>query len=686
MRTYYSYPAIETAYQTIEDEGVALPQQTILDFQGAGVTVADGGTKTIVTIPGGGTGTVTSVATAGLISGGPITTSGTITTSMNTNKLVGRSTAGTGIMEEITVGSGLTLSGGVLTNTATATPLGYYGAWQDDFTQTAAANNTGYAMKYHTADITPNGISIVNNGSGDPTRITFANTGIYNIQFSSQFQNLSNAPQDVTIWLRLNGTDIAGTAGVVGLQARKNPGDPFHIIAGWNYVLSVVAGQYYELVWSTTDYTNVEMRFYAAGSPPPSAASVIMTVTQQSGIMAGTGITAINSLTGAAQTLTTGTTGTDFAIVDSGSDHKFNLPDASATARGVITTGSQTFAGAKTMTSPIFLTDITTPKVIGSSGNLAFNNAVQTSGASSSFVFTNPANTNQTLSTEISGFKINSGSRQWATGALTTQRENFITAPTFSFVGASTITSAATLAIEAAPIAGSNATITNAYSIWSQSGAVRVNDGTGSLIFRQATATAADPCIFLFNDQTTAPSATNYILKVGSANSGNTFLNGNGLIFAIGGTNRMSITNGTTQIGTVPTASSALTSISLLPSSNTNQTASTEQLSFNIATVTCQHATGALTTQRFAVINAPTYSFVGASTITTAATLAITASPIAGTNATITNSYALWVQGGKSLFAGNIELTQTVTTETVVSNRTVTIVINGTTYKLLAVI
>jgi hypothetical protein len=65
-----------------------------------------------------GTGTVTSVGTTGLISGGPITSAGTITTSMNTNKLVGRSSAGTGIMEEITVGTGLTLSSGTLNATA----------------------------------------------------------------------------------------------------------------------------------------------------------------------------------------------------------------------------------------------------------------------------------------------------------------------------------------------------------------------------------------------------------------------------------------------------------------------------------------------------------------------------------------------------------------------------------------
>lgn len=63
---------------------------------------------------GAGAGTVTNIATAGLISGGPITTTGTITTSMATNRLVGRGTAGTGIMEEITLGTGLSLSGTTL--------------------------------------------------------------------------------------------------------------------------------------------------------------------------------------------------------------------------------------------------------------------------------------------------------------------------------------------------------------------------------------------------------------------------------------------------------------------------------------------------------------------------------------------------------------------------------------------
>jgi hypothetical protein len=54
--------------------------------------------------------------------------------------------------------------------------------------------------------------------------------------------------------------------------------------------------------------------------------------------MAGTGITAINSLTGAAQTMVAGTSGTDFAVSSVGTTHTFNLPTASATNRGALST------------------------------------------------------------------------------------------------------------------------------------------------------------------------------------------------------------------------------------------------------------------------------------------------------------------------------------------------------------
>ena len=65
------------------------------------------------------------------------------------------------------------------------------------------------------------------------------------------------------------------------------------------------------------------------------------------------GLTALNGLQAQVQNFATGTTGTDFAINSSGSTHTFNLPSASATARGVVTTASQTFAGDKTFTGTI---------------------------------------------------------------------------------------------------------------------------------------------------------------------------------------------------------------------------------------------------------------------------------------------------------------------------------------------
>jgi len=62
-----------------------------------------------------------------------------------------------------------------------------------------------------------------------------------------------------------------------------------------------------------------------------------------------TAILSINGMTGTAQTINSGSTGTDLNIASAGDITTINIPSASTTARGLVTTGTQTFGGAKTI-------------------------------------------------------------------------------------------------------------------------------------------------------------------------------------------------------------------------------------------------------------------------------------------------------------------------------------------------
>jgi hypothetical protein len=146
-----------------------------------------------------------------------------------------------------------------------------YGAFSSDQDQTAVAN-TATLMTLNTTDFA-NGVSI------SSSKITVATAGVYNLQFSAQLENTDNAPQDVFIWLKQNGVDIVGSTGKVGMPARKGVGDPFHSIFGWNYYVSLTAGQYIEIYWSTTNAA-VTIQYYPASGTPtkPATQSVVATM------------------------------------------------------------------------------------------------------------------------------------------------------------------------------------------------------------------------------------------------------------------------------------------------------------------------------------------------------------------------------------------------------------------------
>jgi len=148
-----------------------------------------------------------------------------------------------------------------------------YGAFQDGTDQVAANTTTAYAITFDTTDFT-NGVTLSNS-----SRLNVAQAGIYNVQFSIQFKNTTNNGQDVDIWFRKNGTDIANSNSRFHLSQRKSSGDPSHLIAAMNFFVSLAASDYVQIMWRPTD-VGVSIEHFATSSSPtrPAVPSVIATL------------------------------------------------------------------------------------------------------------------------------------------------------------------------------------------------------------------------------------------------------------------------------------------------------------------------------------------------------------------------------------------------------------------------
>jgi hypothetical protein len=156
-----------------------------------------------------------------------------------------------------------------------------YGAFQDSTDQTAANTTTAYAITFDTTDFN-NGVTLSNS-----SRLNVSQAGIYNIQFSVQLVNTTNASVDIDIWFRKNGTNIDKSNSRFGLAPRKSVGDPFHLIGAMNFFVSLDTNDYVELMWRTSD-VGAYIEHYAASSTPtrPAIPSVIATVTFVSNLSA----------------------------------------------------------------------------------------------------------------------------------------------------------------------------------------------------------------------------------------------------------------------------------------------------------------------------------------------------------------------------------------------------------------
>jgi hypothetical protein len=157
---------------------------------------------------------------------------------------------------------------------------GHYGAFSDTTTQTIAVANTGYPVKFNTTD-EADGVSVGNDGLGNPTKIICANAGTYNLQFSLQFDKSSSNTHHVYVWFRRNGTDIPTSASEYAIA-----GSSAELIGALNYVVTLDANDYIQLMWSSTT-TDMTLKYAAAASPVPAIPSAIFTVQQIMSVAVG---------------------------------------------------------------------------------------------------------------------------------------------------------------------------------------------------------------------------------------------------------------------------------------------------------------------------------------------------------------------------------------------------------------
>jgi len=183
--------------------------------------------------------------------------------------------AGTELFETVQGGSSKKVAASAIGNSATAVPFlslagrAYISA--NSTTDQTGSVSVATAVRLENT-VFSSGISITNDGSGNPTRITFAVAGTYALAPSIQFKNTDAADHDATFWFRKNGTNIANSASIVNIPKAADGGATLAQIVVYE---QVTAGQYIEIMW-LPENAAVTLDYIAAGAIAPAIPSVIL--------------------------------------------------------------------------------------------------------------------------------------------------------------------------------------------------------------------------------------------------------------------------------------------------------------------------------------------------------------------------------------------------------------------------
>ena len=218
-----------------------------------------------------------------------------------------------------------------------------------------AISSNGYVANYIT-DVNDPDVTIVPGGN-------------FNCEFYFSVNNNSGNPTTYAELYKYDGTTFTLLGSNVGVPESINQGTT---IAPYYFAIPVATA-----ALALTDrlairiYVNVSGRTVTLHTENGHLCQVVTTLSK--------GMVSLNNLTDQSQFLTTGTSGTNFTIASSGDTHTFNLPVASATNTGKLSsTDWSTFNNKQnTITDPITGT--------GASGNVAYFNGTTSITSENSF-------------------------------------------------------------------------------------------------------------------------------------------------------------------------------------------------------------------------------------------------------------------------------------------------------------
>jgi hypothetical protein len=231
---------------------------------GQGALTLNSATNTNIVIPASGTGVVSCSRSLNMNTAG-ITNCNSVSSSADLS--LGGAGGGSIIAQK-----NLNMSNLNITNVATINGHNLY-SYADAYnsaTQTLAATGTATRVKLNTISTSAN---ITVDTATNIGRITFTNAGTYLVNWSAYLLHGTGSATTSCIWIRLNGTDVAGSGRTHNNSATLN-----EALISSSTTVVVTASQYIEFFWSATG-TNVPLTSVAAVSPCPATPSFTCAIT-----------------------------------------------------------------------------------------------------------------------------------------------------------------------------------------------------------------------------------------------------------------------------------------------------------------------------------------------------------------------------------------------------------------------